>query len=228
MSRTKGEPPSRSGFEAQVAAWDTDELLKAVATEGELFSDYEVSSIDNELRRRRVTVPLKCSVCALINPLRTSECPACGHKHSEVTAEISAAGEEQRCSRCHQVNDEGTSECAHCGHALDSALQKTKVRQDNEREIDASARQALKGSVMCFLFPGFSLFLAPFVMSRAIDTLGALSELRKEPADRAFVTSARSKAIIALLVGALVFLFNVILVIYFMSSILQSRGLREF
>jgi hypothetical protein len=225
MSKTNEEPHPISEFKEEVITWDTDDLLKAVTAEGNLYTDNEMSSIESELRIRSIAVPLKCPICALINPLRTAECPACGHNFSEVAREIPAALEQQLCARCHLANDKRASECLLCGHALDSALQTTKMLRDNEGEIDALAKRALKGSLMCLLFPDFSLLLAPFAMNRAMDTLGALSELHKKYPDHAFKTSAKAKALTALLLGTLVFLLNVILVLYFVLSLSQSGGL---
>jgi len=64
--RNQGRTSPVSKFRQEVATWNTRQLLKAVTTEGNLFTDNEVSSMDSELRRRRVAVPLKCPLCDLI------------------------------------------------------------------------------------------------------------------------------------------------------------------
>jgi len=206
-------------LEEEVSTWETDTLLKAVTAQGYLYPDNEVSLIEGELARRNIAVPLKCPVCALINPRRTTECPVCGHKFSESVQRITAQPEERLCMRCHRPNDKNAVECVYCGHALDSVLQTTRMLQDNEKQIEALAGRAFKGSLMCLLFPGYSLFLAPLTVGRALDTLSALSELHLRYPDHAPDTSARTKAIIALLLGTVVFLLNLLLVIYIVWSL---------
>ena len=223
MSGPDEEHQFATEFRQEVATWNSRRLLKALTTKGGLFTDSEIYSIDSELRKRRIRVPIKCPVCALINPLPTSECPACGYNLSEATTAASMEG--QLCSRCRQANGEGASECVQCGHALIPALQTTRMLQDNEDEIESLAGRALKGSLMCFLFPGYGLFLAPFAMSRAIDALGALSELHKRYPDHALRKSTKVKALAALVLGTPVFLFNVILVLYFVLFISRIAGL---
>ena len=212
-------------LEEEVSTWDADTLLKAVTAQGYLYTDNEVSLIDGELAKRNIAVPLKCPVCALITPRRTTECPVCGYTFSEGVQRTTAEPEEQLCMRCHRPNDKNAVECAYCGHALDSALQTTRMLQDNEKQIEALAGRAFKGSLMCLLFPGYSLFLAPLTVGRAMDTLSALSELHRKYPDHALKKSARVKALAALLLGTLVCLLNMILVLYFVFSISQSTGL---
>jgi hypothetical protein len=219
MSKANEEPRLLDGFEEELITWDTDELLKALTATGDLYTDSEISSIQGELSKRGFALPLKCPVCSLINPRPTQECPVCGHNFSEATSTIPAEVEHQLCSRCHRANDKKLGECAYCGHALDSALQTTRMLQDNEEQIEALARRALKGSLMCLLFPGYSLFLAPLVVGRAMDTLSALSELHKRYPDHALEASAKTRAITALLLGSVVFLVNVVLVIIFLWAI---------
>ena len=206
-------------LEQEVSTWKTDALLKAITAQGYLYTDNEVSLIESELAKRNIYVPLKCPVCALINPRRTTECPVCGHGFSDDGQQVYAALEQQLCSRCHRANDKKAAECGNCGHALDSALQTTRMLHDNEEQIDALARRALKGSLMCLLFPGYGLFLAPLTIGRSMDTIGALSELHKKYPEYVSETSARAKALFALLLGTAVFLLYAVLVIYYLWAL---------
>ena len=202
-------------LEREVSTWDNDTLLKAVTAQGYLYTDNEVSLIEGELAKRNISVPLKCPICALINPRRTTECPVCGHRFSEGVQRTTAGPEQQLCMRCHRPNDKDAVECGYCGHALDSALQTTRMLQDIEKQIEALAGRAFRGSLMCLVFPGYSLFLAPLTVGRAMDTLSALSELHRKYPNHALKKSARVKALAALLLGTLVCLLNMILVLYF-------------